>query len=65
VDSNASQDELFEYANKDRKVSEAVDMINDRYGEYVVTPAIMMGMNSEVLDRISFGAIKELEDLYA
>jgi hypothetical protein len=40
-------------------------MINDRYGEYVVTPAIMMGMNSEVLDRISFGAIKELEDLYA
>ena len=65
VDSDNSQEELFEYVNKERKVSEAVDMINDRYGEYVVTPAIMMGMQNEVLDRISFGAIKELEDLYA
>ena len=65
VDSASSQEELFEYSNNERKVSDAIDTINDRYGEYVVTPAIMMGMRNEVLDRISFGAIKELEDLYA
>lgn len=64
VESDSSQEELFEYENNERKVSDAVDMINDRYGEYVVTPALMMGMKNEILDRISFGAIKELEDLY-
>jgi hypothetical protein len=38
--------------------------MNDRYGEYVVTPALMMEMDTEILDRISFGGVKELEDLY-
>ncbi len=61
-----SQPELFDSSvEKMRKVSEAVDQMNDRYGEYVVTPAIMTGMDDLVLDRISFGAVKELEDLYS
>lgn len=61
-----SQPELFDTeSSKLRKVAEAVDKMNDRYGEYVVTPAIMMGMDDLVLDRISFGAVKELEDLYS
>lgn len=50
--------------DRGRNLSDALDKINDRYGEFVVTPALMMGMESLVLDRISFGAIKELEDLY-
>ena len=48
-----------------RKVSDAVDKMNDRYGEFVVTPATMMGMDKETIDRIPFGHSRELEDLYA
>lgn len=45
---------------RDRKVSDAMDSINDRYGEYVITPALMMDMDATVLDRIAFGSVKEL-----
>jgi hypothetical protein len=41
-----------------------MDRLNDRYGEFVVTPALMMGMEGLVLDRIAFGSVAELEDLY-
>lgn len=44
-----------------RKVSNAVDGINDIYGEFIVTPATMMKMDKVILDRIAFGRIKELE----
>lgn len=61
-----SQATLFdEGPEKARNLSDAVDTINDRYGEYVITTVLMMGMKDLVLDRISFGAVKELEDLYA
>jgi hypothetical protein len=29
-----------------------------------ITPALMMGMGDIILDRISFGGIKELEEIY-
>ncbi|MBV8891348.1 MAG: hypothetical protein JO266_05125 [Acidobacteria bacterium] len=41
-----------------------MDRINDRWGEFVVTPALMMGMDDIILDRISFGGVKELRELY-
>jgi hypothetical protein len=44
--------------------SEAADKINDRWGEFVVTPALMMGMDTIILDRISFGGVKELQEIY-
>jgi hypothetical protein len=28
------------------------------------TPALMMGMDETILDRIGFGGVKELEELY-
>jgi hypothetical protein len=28
------------------------------------TPALMMGMDETILDRIAFGGVKELEELY-
>ena len=59
-----SQPTLFDEENKGHRVSDAIDQINDRYGEYVVTPALMMGMNDLVIERISFGATKGIEDLY-
>lgn len=63
-DSNSQLDLFDTQEQKWNKITDAVDRMNDRYGEYVVTPALMMGMNDLVLDRISFGAVKELEDLY-
>lgn len=54
-----------EPAPKLRRASDAMDKINDRYGEFVITPAIMMDMDNNVVDRIAFGGVKELEDLYA
>jgi DNA polymerase-4 len=62
----SSQPGLFdEGPDKARRLSDAMDRINDRYGEYVITPVMMMGMEKVVMDRIAFGAVKELEDLYA
>ncbi len=43
-----------------KRVSDAVDAINNRYGEFVVTPAAMMDMSSEILDRIAFGQVKDM-----
>ncbi len=49
---------------KQRLVSRAVDSVNDHYGEFTLVPATMMGMDNMVVDRIAFGGMKELEDLY-
>jgi hypothetical protein len=45
-------------------VAEAMDKINDRWGEFVITPALMMDMGDVILDRISFGGVRELEEIY-
>jgi hypothetical protein len=47
-----------------RRYAEAMDKINDKYGEFVITPALMMGMDDTIIDRIAFGGVKELEELY-
>ena len=56
---------LQEEMAKNKKVTTAVDEINNKYGEFVITPALMMDMDKEIIDRIAFGQVKELEDLYA
>lgn len=43
-----------------KRVSDAVDAINNRYGEFVVTPASMMDMSGEILDRIAFGQVRDI-----
>jgi DNA polymerase-4 len=63
IPSTSEQLELF--ASPTHKVAEALDKINDRWGEFVVIPALMMGMGDIILDRISFGGIKELEEVYS
>jgi hypothetical protein len=62
LDGCHTQLELF--ASPTYAVSEAMDRINDRWGEFVVMPALMMGMKDIILDRISFGGVKGLRDLY-
>lgn len=49
---------LFETnIEKKRSLSRALDKINDRYGEYVIYPGLMMDMKNTILDRIAFGKI--------
>ncbi len=50
-------DELKKY-----KLTQAVDEVNDRYGQFVVTPARMLGLDNKVIDRIAFGGVAELEE---
>jgi DNA polymerase IV len=63
IPSTNEQLELF--SSPMHKVSEAMDKINDRWGEFVITPALMMGMEDIILDRIAFGGVKELEEIYS
>jgi DNA polymerase IV len=37
-------EQLDMFASKTHAVAEAMDRINDKYGEFVITPALMMGM---------------------
>jgi len=41
-----------------------MNKVNDRWGEFVVTPALMLGMEDIILDRVSFGGVKDLEEMY-
>jgi DNA polymerase-4 len=52
---------LFESEQtKRRQLSDAADEINDKYGEFIITPALMMGMEGTILDRISYGNVLEV-----
>jgi DNA polymerase-4 len=44
----------------ERRMSDALDAINNRYGEFVVTPATMMDMQGTILDRIAFGSVRDV-----
>lgn len=54
---------LLEDLEKKRHVVDALDEINNRYGHFVITPAMMLGTKELVPDRIAFGGIKELEEI--
>ncbi len=60
-----AQETLFDTGiGKADCVSDALDAVNNKYGEYTIVPAVMMGMSDLALDRIAFGGVRELEDLY-
>lgn len=44
----------------DTKLVAALDEINNRYGEFTITPASMTDMGDLILDRIAFGNVQEL-----
>jgi hypothetical protein len=61
-----STDEQLElFSSPAHAVSETMDEVNNKWGEFVITPALMMDMDDIILDRIAFGGVKELEDMYA
>lgn len=43
-----------------KRTSDAVDAINNRYGEFVITPALITDMQGTILDRIAFGQVSNL-----
>ena len=54
--------EIFSDISRKRNLIAAVDIANEKWGSFVVTPGRMLGTNSMVHDRISFGSVKEIED---
>ena len=61
---STTDEQLELFASPKHAVSAAMDPINDRWGEFVITPALMLGMDDIILDRIAFGGVKELRELY-
>ena len=52
-----SQLDLFEDEEKKTQLVEAIDKINDNFGEFTLTPALMMGTKDLIVDRIAFGVV--------
>jgi DNA polymerase-4 len=52
------QGSLIEDLDKKRRLVEAVDKVNERWGNFVIAPATMMGTQKLVLDRISYNVIQ-------
>lgn len=42
-----------------KALSDATDTINDRYGDFTIMSAALVGMEDIILDRIAFGSIKD------
>lgn len=49
------QDSLFPEENRGKRVTRAIDAIQNRFGDFVICPARMVQMEQKVLDRIAFG----------
>jgi len=54
--------ELFSDVGKKEKLAKAVDSINNKWGDYTVSPAMVLVAGDNVKDRIAFGGIKDLEE---
>ncbi len=59
----AIQLDIFDDILKKKRLSESIDKINERWGNFIITPARMIMGNQEMVpDRIAFGNTKELEE---
>lgn len=62
IKTDSLQLEIFEDIEKRDSLTNAVDEINERWGDFVVKPALILKSKQNVLDRIAFGGVKELEE---
>jgi hypothetical protein len=44
----AHSEQLEMFSSKSYAVAKAMDKINDKYGKFVITPALMMGMDETI-----------------
>lgn len=58
----ATQELLFENNERKHNLMNALDKITNRWGSNTVTPATLLNLERKVLDRVPFGATKELEE---
>lgn len=56
-----AQQSLFPQENRKEVITRAIDTIQDRFGEFVVSSGRMIAPEQKVLDRIAFGRIRELQ----
>ncbi len=59
----STQLEFFADVSGKESLTEAVDDLNKRWGEFTICSARSLGGEKVVLDRIAFGGVKELEEL--
>jgi len=60
---NSIQLDFFSNINKKINIVNAIDDITAKWGNFIITPAMMLGTNSLVPDRVGFGNIRDLEQL--
>lgn len=58
----ANQELLFENNERKHNLTKALDKISNRWGPNTVTPGTLLNLERRVLDRVPFGAVKELEE---
>lgn len=56
------QQKLFCNNERQYNLTVALDKITERWGHNTVTPGTMLNLDRRVLDRVPFGAVKELEE---
>jgi DNA polymerase IV len=57
----SNQMSILEEVNKEAYLSEAIDEINDRYGNYTVTFANSLGADKQIKQKIPFGSTRYFE----
>ncbi len=56
--------ELFQTeVTRQRAIAATLDRINDKYGEFTITPATMTGMHDLIIERVPFGSTTEIPHL--
>lgn len=53
---------LFSDLQKKLSLTQAIDKVNQRWGDFIITPARMLSSQQAVPDRIAFGGVRELEE---
>jgi DNA polymerase IV len=59
--STANQMSILEEVNKEMFLTEAVDELNERYGNYTITFANSLGANQQIKQKIPFGSTRYFE----
>jgi DNA polymerase-4 len=60
INSSDRQLNLFAGTRYDRKsLAQASDIINDRYGEFTIVPALMANMQDVIIKRVAFGKVND------
>ncbi len=50
---------LFQDRLREQHITQALDTINNMFGEFTITPATLMGMQDTIIDRIAFGGSRD------